>query len=250
MPDRSKEIRNLKSAIRNISLPDLKKSKIPELDFFRIKQLFTFGPKNEIGRKVMEAIISKDDVVLKEIINGARLLFEKFGLKKTTMEDIAKEVGKGKSSLYYYFPSKYEIFEAVVDQEMSELFSLAQRAVDKAPSAKEKLKAYTKVRLSKLNKLGNLSQVVKNDLMDNMSVVMNIKRRHEIQQVNMIKKIISEGVERGEFKKIDHEDIGLLAFLFAATFRGIAMPLCTQTFPDLTLKSDDVVEMLVEGIAR
>ncbi len=198
----------------------------------------------------MEATIDKEDVVLREIINGARILFEKFGLKKTTMEDIAKEVGKGKSSLYYYFPSKYEIFEAVVDQEMHELFSLAQKAVDKAPNAKEKLKAYTKVRLSKLNKLGNLSQVVKNDLLDNMSVVMNIKKRHEVEQVNMIKKIITEGVESGEFKKMKTADIALLAFLFAATFRGIAMPLCSQSFPDLTQNSDDVVEMMVEGIAR
>jgi hypothetical protein len=27
------------------------------------------------------------------------------------------------------------------------------------------------------------------------------------------------------------------------------MPLCTQTFPDLSQKSDDLVEMMVEGIA-
>jgi hypothetical protein len=138
-------------------------------NLFLISFLFRiFGPKNEIGRKFMETVTGKEDIILQEIIHGARALFEKFGLKKTTMEDIAKEVGKGKSSLYYYFPSKYEIFEAVIDQEMSELFELVQRAVDKAPTAKEKLKAYTKVRLTKLNKLGNLSSVVKNDLMDNM----------------------------------------------------------------------------------
>jgi len=198
----------------------------------------------------MEEVISKDDVVLKEIISGARTLFEKFGLKKTTMEDIAKEVGKGKSSLYYYFPSKYEIFEAVVDQEITELFSLAQKAVDKAPTAKEKLKAYSKVRLSKINKMGNLSQVVRNDLMDNMSVIMNIKKKHEINQVNMIKGIISAGIEKGEFKKINEDEVCLMAYLFAATFRGIAVPMCTHTFPDLTQKADDIVEIMVEGIGK
>jgi AcrR family transcriptional regulator len=198
----------------------------------------------------MEEVISKDDVVLKEIISGARTLFEKFGLKKTTMEDIAKEVGKGKSSLYYYFPSKYEIFEAVVDQEITELFSIAQKAVDKAPTAKEKLKAYIKVRLNKINKLGNLSQVVKNDLMDNMSVVFNIKKKHEINQVNMIKGIIMTGIEKGEFKKIKEPEVCLMAYLFAATFRGISVPVCTQTFPDLTQNADDIVEIMVEGIGK
>lgn len=198
----------------------------------------------------MEEIAGKDEAVLREIIGGARVLFEKFGLKKTTMEDIAREVGKGKSSLYYYFPSKYEIFEAVVDQEISELFSMAQKAVDKAPNAKEKLKAYIKVRLSKINKMGNLSQVVKNDLMDNMGVVMNIKKKHEINQVNMIQEIILHGIERGEFKKIKKPEVCLMANLFAATFRGIALPLCSETFPDLTQKADDIVEILVEGIGK
>lgn len=194
--------------------------------------------------------INKEDTALKEIIQGARLLFEKFGLKKTTMEDIAREVGKGKSSLYYYFPSKYEIFEAVIEQEMSELSCLVKKSIDKAPNAKEKLKAYTKVRLTKLNKLRNLSQVVKNDLLDNMHLVMDIKKRHEVEQMNVIKELITDGVRSGEFKKITEADINVLAFLFAATFRGIAMPLCTQTFPDLSQKSGEVIEMMVSGIVK
>jgi AcrR family transcriptional regulator len=198
----------------------------------------------------MVAVASKDDLVLQEIIGGARALFEKFGLKKTTMEDIAKEIGKGKSSLYYYFPSKYEIFEAVVDQEITEHFAMAQKEVDKAPTATEKLKAYIKVRLCKMNKMGNLSQVVKNDLLDNMRVVMNIKKKHEINQVNMIQEIIAKGIETGEFREIKGTELCLTANLFAATFRGVALPMCSETFPDLTENADDIVEIMVKGIGK
>jgi AcrR family transcriptional regulator len=209
-----------------------------------------FGLKYEISRNVMVAVASKDDLVLQEIIGGARALFEKFGLKKTTMEDIAKEIGKGKSSLYYYFPSKYEIFEAVVDQEITEHFAMAQKEIDKAPTAKEKLKAYIKVRLCKMNKMGNLSQVVKNDLMDNMRVVMNIKKKHEINQVNMIQEIIAKGIGTGEFREIKGTELCLIANLFAATFRGVALPMCSETFPDLTENADDIVEIMVKGIGK
>ena len=38
-----------------------------------------------------------------------------------------------------------------------ELFKLAYKAIEKATTAKDKLKAYTKVRLCKISKLGNLS---------------------------------------------------------------------------------------------
>ncbi len=57
---------------------------------------------------------------------------------------------KGKSTLYYYFSSKEEIFERVVDEEMNHFFSDIEKAIDKASSARDKLKAYCKMRLRRL----------------------------------------------------------------------------------------------------
>ena len=54
----------------------------------------------------MTDTLQKDEIIIKEVIEAAKVLFQRYGLKKTTMEDIAKFVGKGKSTLYYYFPSK------------------------------------------------------------------------------------------------------------------------------------------------
>ena len=200
---------------------------------------------------VVNLQVQKDDVIIEEIISGARTLFEKFGLKKTTMEDIASHIGKSKSSLYYYFPSKHEIFEAVLSQEIDELFKLASKAVEKATTAKDKLKAYSKVRLLKIGKMGNLSQLVKNDLMDNLNVIINIKRKHEATQIDMMREIIAFGVDSGEFKKISKADIDLLAYLFTATFRGISMPWCSdQQFPNITQRVDVIVDVMVDGIGR
>ena len=44
------------------------------------------------------------------IIETARQVFKKYGYDKTLMEHIAKAAGKGKSSIYYYFKSKEQIF--------------------------------------------------------------------------------------------------------------------------------------------
>ena len=44
------------------------------------------------------------------IISAATGLFSRFGLEKTTMEDIAKAARKGKSTLYYYFKNKEAVF--------------------------------------------------------------------------------------------------------------------------------------------
>lgn len=50
---------------------------------------------------------TKDELLKEKILTGADMLFQKYGLTKTTMEDIAREAGKGKSTLYYYFKSLF-----------------------------------------------------------------------------------------------------------------------------------------------
>ncbi|MFX1582474.1 MAG: TetR/AcrR family transcriptional regulator, partial [Promethearchaeota archaeon] len=50
----------------------------------------------------------------KRIVEAAITVFAKKGYHKTKMADIAKEVGVSKGTLYQYFKSKKELFEAVV----------------------------------------------------------------------------------------------------------------------------------------
>ena len=47
------------------------------------------------------------------------------------MEDIAHEAGKGKSTLYYYYKSKDEIFEAMITDEFSNIIIKANISFEK-----------------------------------------------------------------------------------------------------------------------
>ncbi|HET6559677.1 MAG TPA: TetR/AcrR family transcriptional regulator, partial [Prolixibacteraceae bacterium] len=49
---------------------------------------------------------NKKDANRESILKTAQEIFSKYGYKKTTLDDIANAVRKGKSSLYYYFTSK------------------------------------------------------------------------------------------------------------------------------------------------
>ena len=48
-----------------------------------------------------------------EIVGAARSCFQRWGLAKTTMDDIAKEVGIARPNLYRYFPNKAALASAV-----------------------------------------------------------------------------------------------------------------------------------------
>ena len=60
-------------------------------------------------RKKEERLIRK-----KRIFDAALTVFDKSGIEKTTMEEIAVEAGFGKATLYYYYPSKDDVYSEIM----------------------------------------------------------------------------------------------------------------------------------------
>ena len=199
----------------------------------------------------MAETLGRDETVVKEIIDTARDLFKKTGFKKTTMGDIARGLGKAKSSLYYYYPGKEDIFEAVVFAEMDELLDQIQQSIRKASTSKEKLIIYCRCRLEKLNQLCNLSETLKTEIAELQCVIGQLKSKFDTTHVELVKSILAEGVHNGEFKKINADNIELIAYLMVSTFRGLAVPLMVgqNRSPRLDLQIDSIVDIMVEGIS-
>src|ERR1700760_1284909 len=92
----------------------------------------------------------KDIFVQQQILDAAKKLFQAHGLYKVTMDDVAKAIGKGRSSLYYYYKSKDEIFDAVMLVEIREMLSAMTAAVEQANTAEEKLLGFCMAKLTVL----------------------------------------------------------------------------------------------------
>ena len=60
-------------------------------------------------RKKEERILRK-----KLIIDSALSVFNRSGIDKTTMSEIASEAGFGKATLYYYYPSKDDVYSEIM----------------------------------------------------------------------------------------------------------------------------------------
>ncbi|HMH23435.1 MAG TPA: TetR/AcrR family transcriptional regulator [Puia sp.] len=200
----------------------------------------------------MNEVLQKEDIIIRDIIDAARALFKEFGFKKTTMGHIAMKMGKAKSSLYYYYQGKEEIFEAVINEEMTELLDRIHEAVGEATTSKGKLIAYCRCRLHKLNQLCNLSDVLKSEIAELQCMLTDVKSKFDTSHVELVKVILEEGVRNGEFKKIIPENIELIAYLMVSSFRGLAIPLMVsqKKYPRLDLQIDSIVDIMVEGIGR
>jgi AcrR family transcriptional regulator len=200
----------------------------------------------------MHEMLQKDEIVIREIIDASKTLFKKYGFRKTTMEDIARSMGRAKSSLYYYYSSKEEIFEAVINAEMEELLEQIYKSINQVHTAKEKLIAYCRCRLNKLSQLYNLSDALKSELGELQCVMAGVKSKLDTSHLELVKEILVEGVKNGEFKKISHDNIELVAYLMISTFKGLAIPLTisNKSCPRLDLQIDSIVDIMVDGIGK
>lgn len=193
--------------------------------------------------------ITKDESMVREILSTAKNLFSLYGLKKTTMEDIANAMGKGKSTLYYYFPGKTEIFEAVVDEELKNLLRVTRQAINMAPTAKDKLKAYARTRAAAMEKFHNLSAVVHENICSHITDILKLKEKHSEIQIDLIKEIIIGGVQSGEFKGITERNIHLFSSTMVAAFRGIELSLAaSKSVKNYDNGPDLLIDIMVDGM--
>ena len=65
------------------------------------------------------------------IIEAAEQLFHRFGYGKTSLDDIAREAGLGKGTIYYYFDSKEDIFFEVAQHHSDQFYAKLQKILSK-----------------------------------------------------------------------------------------------------------------------
>jgi len=106
-------------------------------------------------------------------------MFARFGFEKTTMNEIAIEARKGKSSLYYYFTSKEEVFQAVVEYEADMLREKLAAAFREPENLLDKMRNYIVVRFNEIIKLGNLYQALRNDFLNHLEFVQKARLKYD-----------------------------------------------------------------------
>lgn len=183
-----------------------------------------------------------------KIVETARHIFSHFGFKKTTMEEIALASRKGKSSIYYYFNSKEEIFKAVVEKEAEELKEELYKKIADIEDPIERLKVYIVVRMRKLNKLVNFYAALKSDYLSHLEFIEQIRKSYDLDEVRIVKGIIQEGIERGKFT-VDDPQLSAVAIVTA--MKGLEVPLFINkeqgNFED---RLNNIINFLFYGIVK
>ncbi len=173
------------------------------------------------------------------LIEAARAVVSRVGPRKTTLDDIAAEARVSRSSVYYHFENKGQIFQALIEAEVGELMATMQAALDPALSPPERLLAYVQARAGWIARVVGLYQVTTDMAGEYIAMAEGqVVVFHETEQ-GLLASLLREGVEAGCFALNDPE---LLAQVIALALRGL-----TERF---MLDSRDAYEEQTEALVR
>ena len=118
-----------------------------------------------------------------EIIETARRLFRDRGFSNTPVDAIIKEMGVAKGTFYYYFKSKEEVLEAIVDRTLDQIVEMAEQVADDAS-----INA-----LTKMERLLSNSQLGDEDIQEETNAVaeyLHLPANRELHEVTNVQTVL------------------------------------------------------------
>jgi AcrR family transcriptional regulator len=158
----------------------------------------------------------------KKIIITAGQIFSRFGFRKTTMDEIAKALKMGKSSIYYYFQSKEDIFEAVVLYEANVLRNELTTAIKSVESPVGKMEKYVFVRMKAFEKLSNYYNAIFDKNLDHFDFIEKIREKYDREEIAILRLLLYDGVRKKVFTVANSE---YTALAIQTTLKGLEVPL-------------------------
>ena len=136
-----------------------------------------------------------------QIVKAARECFAHYGYGKTTVSDLAREIGFSKAYIYRFFESKQAIGAAICGECVDGLFDQAREAVDQGEDATDKLRRFARTVTAATVELlftdRKLYEIAVHASAENWEVV----RAYTERLQGLLEEILKEGRENGEFER-------------------------------------------------
>ncbi len=184
----------------------------------------------------------------KRIIEIAEQLFAQYGFLKTTMEDIANKVHMGKSSVYYYFKSKDDIFAEVIRKDTHIFQQKLDAAVRKANTPEDKIRAYVITRMTHLQDLSKFYSTLTDEYLDHYLFVEEVRKDFYDYESTVLKNLLEKGVEQ---KCFHVDDVVTISRMISIAIKGLEFPLFVETKDyDPVEESNDMLDVIFNGITN
>jgi len=184
-----------------------------------------------------------------QILRAARSLFVEKGYLGTRVDDVARRARLSKGAVYFYYKSKRELLDALVEEEQEMTLSFLENASrDPRPALVKLIELGT----SYLDYFAGLKTPPRFFLLMTEMAIRDEQIRERVTNVHQLfverlAALIAEGSAAGAFREIDPLAVSIL---LKAMVDGLAGQSVIGVRPDVSRLSTDGIRLILEGLAR
>ncbi len=163
-------------------------------------------------------IRAKPDDTRARIMDTAEALFRRLGYAKTAVADIAAELKMSPANVYRFFPSKNAIIEAICQRCLGDLEDTAWAVARSRGSAAERLERLV-LEILAYHRENHLTEQRVNDMvLAAIELSWGAIRAHKEHMRMVFEAVLREGIERGEFERVDPRETSRLMLISLVNF--------------------------------
>lgn len=138
------------------------------------------------------------------ILDAVDILLAKFGYKKMTMDDVARQVGIGKGTIYLHFPGKEELILSHIDRIADRIVAKLREIAGSTDSPDRRLHRMLVLRvLHRFDSVAHYSQSL-GDLLSSVRAVLIVRRQAYFEkEAAVLEDVLREGARLGTLECAD-----------------------------------------------
>ncbi|HWO28867.1 MAG TPA: TetR/AcrR family transcriptional regulator [Candidatus Acidoferrum sp.] len=133
------------------------------------------------------------------ILDAAQNLFLRYGVKRTALDDVVREAGIAKGTLYLYFDSKDALFAAVAEQLCAEVLGKAEEAIASSSSSTSRIVECLDAYIGSMHRLTAQSPHIAELTESKEALAAAIYGAFNRKMRDLLRKVLRDsGIERGD----------------------------------------------------
>lgn len=180
------------------------------------------------------------------ILDSAKKLFGQYSFKKTSLDEIARKARVAKATIYNYFGSKDYVYMEVLRRETDKIIEKIIHSINKESLPPDKLRAFIRAKFRYMSETINVLNLDRTGIDEILPSVQNIRNSFFEREVDIVRDILNEGVEKGFFHL---NDVFVAAKAICHSLRRFELDWLIQETEDKIEKYlDELITILFYGI--
>ena len=166
-----------------------------------------------MARRALKSRAPSGDARQRVILEAARRRFIRFGPRKTTMDEVAREAGCSRATVYAHFGSKEDLYGSLLRVDWEAFIEEVEGIRAGADDARRKIRRIVEAtRATYANNQVLRLAAVRDDEMTLGPVAHSFTRDQERRIIDLLRRVLEQGVKEGSMRRIDPERVAYLMF--------------------------------------